>query len=118
MPDVLFILVLALVIFGPKKLPEIMRQVAKFVAQFRMMRDDLKRQIESEMLNIELEEKKQKPKPAPAAAPGKSGISPRGNLFECTILVRRFCGHGGILPTQPLPKNGRGGWGNRVFRQS
>jgi Tat protein translocase TatB subunit len=63
MPDVLFILVLALVIFGPKKLPEIMRQVAKFVAQFRMMRDDLKRQIESELLNIELEEK-QKPKPA------------------------------------------------------
>jgi TatA/E family protein of Tat protein translocase len=34
MPDVLFILVLALVIFGPKKLPEIMRQVAKFVPSF------------------------------------------------------------------------------------
>ncbi len=60
MPDILFILVLALVIFGPKKLPEIARQLAKFVAQFRMMRDDLKRQLESELLKIELEEK-QKP---------------------------------------------------------
>ncbi len=63
MPDILFILLLALVIFGPKRLPEIARQVAKYLAQFRMMRDDLKRQIESELLNIELEEK------AKAAAP-------------------------------------------------
>ena len=58
MPDILFILLLALVIFGPKKLPEIARQAAKWMAQFRMMRDDLKRQLESELLNIELEEKK------------------------------------------------------------
>ena len=57
MPDILFILLLALIIFGPKRLPEIMRQVAKFLAQARMMRDDLKRQLESEMINIELEEK-------------------------------------------------------------
>lgn len=66
MPDVLFILVLALVIFGPKRLPEVMRQVAKFMAQFRMMRDDLKRQVQSEMLKIELEER-EKQKPAPVA---------------------------------------------------
>lgn len=57
MPDILFILLLALVIFGPKRLPEIARQVAKYLAQFRMMRDDFKRQLESELLNIELEEK-------------------------------------------------------------
>jgi len=57
MPDILFILLLALIIFGPKRLPEIMRQVAKFLAQARMMRDDLKRQLESEIINIELEEK-------------------------------------------------------------
>ena len=68
MPDILFILVLALVIFGPKKLPEVMRQVAKFMAQFRMMRDDLKRQIEGEMLKIELEERqKQKAEATPPA---------------------------------------------------
>ncbi len=65
MPDILFILLLALVIFGPKRLPEIMRQVAKFLAQARMMRDDLKRQLESEIINIELEEKQK----AAAAAP-------------------------------------------------
>jgi sec-independent protein translocase protein TatB len=68
MPDILFILVLALIIFGPKKLPEVMRQVAKFMAQFRVMRDDLKRQIEGEMLKIELEER-QKPQAAVAPPP-------------------------------------------------
>ncbi|HLI62624.1 MAG TPA: twin-arginine translocase TatA/TatE family subunit [Terriglobales bacterium] len=65
MPDVLFILLLALVIFGPKKLPEIARQVAKLVAQFRMMRDDLRRQLESELLKIEVEEKAKAVTPAP-----------------------------------------------------
>jgi Sec-independent protein translocase protein TatA len=63
MPDILFILLLALVIFGPKRLPEIARQLAKYMAQFRIMRDDLKRQLEGELLNIELEEKQK------AAAP-------------------------------------------------
>lgn len=67
MPDVLFILILALVIFGPKRLPEVMRQVAKFMAQFRVMRDDLKRQIQTEMLKIEMDERqKQAAAPAPA----------------------------------------------------
>jgi sec-independent protein translocase protein TatB len=57
MPDVLFILILALIIFGPKKMPEIARQLAKYMAQFRVMRDDLRRQLEGELLKIELEEK-------------------------------------------------------------
>ena len=57
MPDILFILLLALVIFGPKKLPEIARQIAKYMMQFRQMSNDFKRQLESEMLKIELEGK-------------------------------------------------------------
>jgi Tat protein translocase TatB subunit len=67
MPDILFILLLALVIFGPKKLPEIARQVAKLLAQARMMRDDLKRQLDSELIKIEMEEKQKAP--APPAPP-------------------------------------------------
>ena len=71
MPDILFILLLALVIFGPKRLPEIARQVAKLLAQARMMRDDLKRQLESEIIKIELEEKHKA-----AAAPPKQLEAP------------------------------------------
>jgi sec-independent protein translocase protein TatB len=65
MPDTLFILVLALVIFGPKRLPEIARQVAKFVAQLRIMRADLKRQMENQLPKIELEAEELKPSVAP-----------------------------------------------------
>ena len=86
MPDILFILLLALVIFGPKKLPEIARQVAKYLAQFRMMRDDLKRQIESELLNIELEEKaKAAAPPAPAQLESPSQAAPPQPVHRETL---------------------------------
>jgi Tat protein translocase TatB subunit len=87
MPDVLFILVLALVIFGPKKLPEIMRQVAKFVAQFRMMRDDLKRQIEGELLKIELEEK-QKPAISSGAPSSSADFADRVGFLPPNLSPR------------------------------
>ena len=89
MPDILFILVLALVIFGPKKLPEVARQIAKFMAQFRMMRDDFRRQLQSELLKIELEERqkpvslppvaKPEPEPLPAAKDLPEGSVAYGN---------------------------------------
>ncbi|HZP22322.1 MAG TPA: twin-arginine translocase TatA/TatE family subunit [Terriglobales bacterium] len=74
MPDIIFILLLALVIFGPKRLPEVARQLAKFVAQFRMMRDDLRRQLQSELLKIEMEEKQKAAVPPPA--PVQETVSP------------------------------------------
>jgi len=78
MPDILFILLLALVIFGPKRLPEIARQVAKLLAQARMMRDDLKRQLESEIIKIELEEKHK----AAVAPPQPLEMSPQPSRTE------------------------------------
>ena len=53
MPDMLFILVLALVIFGPAKLPQLARQLGKYKAQFKQMQRALTEQIEAEMRNIE-----------------------------------------------------------------
>ena len=91
MPDVLFILILALVIFGPKRLPEVMRQVAKFMAQFRVMRDDLKRQIQTEMLKIEMDERQKKaaaPAPAqqlPAATPAQTQPATQPTALDSNI---------------------------------
>jgi len=84
MPDIVFILLLALVIFGPKKLPEVARQLAKFMAQFRMMRDDLRRQVQSELLKIELEEKQKAIAPAPAAPP-QPAPAPAKSLPEGSV---------------------------------
>jgi sec-independent protein translocase protein TatB len=76
MPDVLFILLLALVIFGPRKLPEVAGRLGKFVAQLRLMSDDLKRQVQSEMLKIEMEEKHKKLPPAPELPTPLEGQAP------------------------------------------
>ena len=76
MPDILFILLLALVIFGPKKLPEIARQIAKYMLQFRQMSNDFKRQLGSEMLKIEMEEKQATPRPPQLPAGNEPGVEP------------------------------------------
>jgi len=56
MPDILFIVLLALVILGPKKLPEIPRQVGKYLAQFRQVKGELMEQIRGEMRSLEQQE--------------------------------------------------------------
>ena len=48
-PDTIFIFGLALVIFGPKKLPEIGRQLGKLVLEFRRASNEFKMQIEEEL---------------------------------------------------------------------
>ena len=47
--DTLFIVVIALIVFGPKKLPEISRQVGKLLYEFRKASNDFKFQIEEEL---------------------------------------------------------------------
>ncbi len=49
LPEIVFILVLALLIFGPKKLPEIGRTLGKGVSEFRRATDELKRSINTEL---------------------------------------------------------------------
>jgi TatA/E family protein of Tat protein translocase len=47
--ELAFIFVLALLIFGPKKLPEIGRTLGKGMAEFRKATNDLKRSINTEL---------------------------------------------------------------------
>jgi sec-independent protein translocase protein TatA len=68
-PEVLFILVLALLIFGPRRLPEIGRTIGKGMAQFRKASNDLRRSIESE---ISLDEDGPPRRPASFAPPRTS----------------------------------------------
>src|SRR5271165_2002372 len=57
--ETIFLFFLALVIFGPKKLPEIARQVGKVLNEFRRASNEFKAQIEQEIAHIEVEERKQ-----------------------------------------------------------
>ena len=52
MPELLLILALALIVLGPKKLPELARALGKGMAEFRRATDELKdelRQMEHEI---------------------------------------------------------------------
>ena len=54
-PEMIFIFVLALLIFGPKKLPELGRSFGKGLAEFRRASNELKGTFQREMDNIETE---------------------------------------------------------------
>jgi sec-independent protein translocase protein TatB len=68
LPDTIFIFGLALVIFGPKKLPEIGRQLGKLVLEFRRASNEFKMQIEEELRAAEQADR-QKQIAAPPVTP-------------------------------------------------
>jgi len=55
MPEMMFIMVLALVLFGPKELPQIGRKVGKAIREFQRASSELKSTFEREMNNLEHE---------------------------------------------------------------
>jgi len=71
LPEILFILVLALLLFGPRRLPEIGRTIGKGLSEFRRATNDLKRSIETE---IEMEEAPRRPAPVPPTAASLRGV--------------------------------------------
>jgi Tat protein translocase TatB subunit len=54
--ELIFILLLALILFGPRKLPEIARTMGRFMAEFRKASTDFQTQIQSEIRQLDLEE--------------------------------------------------------------
>lgn len=79
MPELLVIFVIALLVFGPKELPKIARNLGRVMADFKRTSDDLMSQIHHELDASESEEGKA---PSPAAEAG----SPAGEATEPTPL--------------------------------
>ena len=57
--ETIFLFFLALIIFGPKKLPEIARQVGRALNEFRRASNEFKAQIEQEISRLEDETPRQ-----------------------------------------------------------
>ena len=51
--EMIFLFFLALILFGPKKMPEIGRQVARFLGEFRRASNEFRSQIESEINSLD-----------------------------------------------------------------
>ena len=54
-PEMIFIFLLALVLFGPKELPELGRTVGKAITEFRRASNELKSTFDRELKNLEAE---------------------------------------------------------------
>jgi Tat protein translocase TatB subunit len=54
--EMFFLVVLALLLFGPRRLPEIARQMGKFMAEFKKASNEFQGQIHEEIRKLELEE--------------------------------------------------------------
>lgn len=58
LPELLIIFAIALLIFGPKKLPEVGRSIGRAIREFRKTSDEIKEKIEDEIRAEELKDLK------------------------------------------------------------
>lgn len=78
-PEIFLILVVALIVFGPRRLPEIGKSVGKMLAEFRKASNDFKRTIEDEVESErlrELDTSRSAPAPPTTAAPPATTEAP------------------------------------------
>ena len=69
MADSLILMVLALVVFGPRRLPQIGRQIGKLMYEFRKASNDFKFQMEEELRLSEEADRRKKQEAERAALP-------------------------------------------------
>jgi sec-independent protein translocase protein TatA len=75
MPELIIILVIALIIFGPRKLPELGKSLGRSLNEFKRASQDLQNTLEQE---IKLEEQKDqaRARPEQPSTPSSDGPGP------------------------------------------
>ena len=88
-PELIVIFVIALIVFGPKKLPELGKSLGKGLSEFRKASNDLRSTIEEEVRAIESEsshpslpEKNSVATQKSYSEPNKVSINPRSTIEE------------------------------------
>ena len=90
-PEMIFLFLFALILFGPKKLPEIGRQIGRALNEFKRASNEFKAQIESEISNLDRE-------PTPQYLPPVD--APQGTVASGTVLDAHAAEH---VPAQLTP---------------
>ena len=96
LPELLLIFIVALIVFGPKKMPEIGRTLGKALGEFRKATDDLKNTIERE---VRVEELKQITQITPTVVTPMESVSrtePETPDGATTVALN-------AAPTEPAP---------------
>jgi sec-independent protein translocase protein TatB len=74
--DSIFLFVLALLLFGPKKLPVLARELGKWIGEFRRASNEFKMQMEEELRQAEQEDRQKQIAAMEAAAPVAASVEP------------------------------------------
>ena len=89
MPELLIILTLALIIFGPRKLPELGRSLGRSLGEFKRASNELRNTLDEE---IRVEEERTRPaRPAPTPEPAHAAAAGADESQDET--VPRDSGH-------------------------
>jgi len=80
--DSIFLMLLALIVFGPRRLPEIGRQIGKLMYEFRKVSNDFKFQMEEELRTHEEAERQKK---LQAALPAAVAPAPVAELETAAV---------------------------------
>ncbi len=89
-PELIFIFVLALLVFGPRRLPELGRTLGKALAEFRKHSTDLRMTFEQEMRELERQAQEAESKAREALNPATEPAAP----------PERLVGSGSLDPQQ------------------
>ena len=98
-PELILIFALALLLFGPRKLPEIGRMLGKAAAEFRKATQDFRTSLERE---VELEKIKDTAETITTAVRAPATLA-RGALLEGLSELNAASGSPGAAPTPPGP---------------
>ena len=118
--DSLILMVMALVVFGPRRLPQIGRQIGKLMYEFRKASNDFKFQMEEELRNAEEADRRKKeeerlrtlalaaPAPTPALAETPTAAPATGTSTDATgtpatetVNPAAIYDNGSVASTQP-----------------
>ena len=113
MPELVLIFVVALLVFGPKKLPEIGKSIGKGLAEFKRASDELKKTIEQEIeqgkneVSTVREQVASIPATLRSAAPFDAGPSPGGESAASPASAGvpgppPASGQAGGVPSEPV----------------
>jgi TatA/E family protein of Tat protein translocase len=89
MPELIIIFVIALIIFGPRKLPELGRSLGKSIHEFKKASNELRNTLEEE---IQIEEQRSQTRaaaPAPPVTAAPTATSPTAHVEE-PVPTRKF----------------------------
>ena len=73
--ELVVILVIALMVFGPRKLPELGRSIGKSLGEFKRASNDLRHTLEDE-IHVEEQARREAAKPKPAPSPAAAPAAP------------------------------------------